>query len=661
MFFPLSAAAKNLILRRKDMKNFSSKKALFLSVISMVICVSMLIGSTFAWFTDSATANVNTIQAGNLDVELVGKDGKTLTEALKWVKSAEAPEGEKVLWEPGCKYNLEPFAIKNSGNLALKYKVVISGLTGDATLLEAIDFTVSVDGDALVAKDGESTATTAASLNNFEGTLEAGKTTGLITITGKMKETAGNKYKGLSLENISITVYASQLNYESDSTGKDYDKDATYYPVLDAAGLKDALKAGGNVSVEANLAPAAAIVADKNATLNMNGKTIANITNIWDVEPNSWSLVSVREGATLTIDGNGTFKAKENDCFAVDVQDDGCKVVIKSGTFIGNIHAVYVYTGEAVIEGGFFSVQQKFSDAAKADEFVLNCYDANRANGTAKITVKGGTFVNFNPADCQAEGAHTNFVAEGYSVIKETQANGDVWYTVVEGTGASSNEELNDVISSATEPTTVTLGKGTYTLPTLENKDITVKGTKDTIVNMKNVVNKASSASFDGVTVNFGTEDYKGFQHTGKLTYKDCTITGKQFLYAEEVEFINCEFVQDAVDYNVWTYGAGSVLFKDCTFTCKGKAVLIYNEGTLSAQTVEFQNCKFEASSAVDGKAAIEIDSYGTSYNVIVDQATADNVTGFGTGSNSGNSVWNVKRNVKPVTVTVAGTVVYNQ
>ena len=661
MFFPLSAAAKNLILRRKDMKNFSSKKALFLSVISMVICVSMLIGSTFAWFTDSATANVNTIQAGNLDVELVGKDGKTLTEALKWVKSAEAPEGEKVLWEPGCKYNLEPFAIKNSGNLALKYKVVISGLTGDATLLEAIDFTVSVDGDALVAKDGESTATTAASLNNFEGTLEAGKTTGLITITGKMKETAGNKYKGLSLENISITVYASQLNYESDSTGKDYDKDATYYPVLDAAGLKDALKAGGNVSVEANLAPAAAIVADKNATLNMNGKTIANITDIWDVEPNSWSLVSVREGATLTIDGNGTFKAKENDCYAVDVQDDGCKVVIKSGTFIGNIHAVYVYTGEAVIEGGFFSVQQKFSDAAKADEFVLNCYDANRANGTAKITVKGGTFVNFNPADCQAEGAHTNFVAEGYSVIKETQANGDVWYTVVEGTGASSNEELNNVISSATEPTTVTLGKGTYTLPTLENKDITVKGTKDTIVDMKNGVNKASSASFDGVTVNFGTENYKGFQHTGKLTYKDCTITGKQFLYAEEVEFINCEFVQDAVDYNVWTYGAGSVLFKDCTFTCKGKAVLIYNEGTLSAQTVEFQNCKFEASSAVDGKAAIEIDSYGTSYNVIVDQATADNVTGFGTGSNSGNSVWNVKRNVKPVTVTVAGTVVYNQ
>ena len=663
MFFPLSAAAKNLILRRKDMKNFSSKKALFLSVISMVICVSMLIGSTFAWFTDSATANVNTIQAGNLDVELVGKDGKTLTEALKWVKSAEAPEGEKVLWEPGCKYNLEPFAIKNSGNLALKYKVVISGLTGDATLLEAIDFTVSVDGDALVAKDGESTATTAASLNNFEGTLEAGKTTGLITITGKMKETAGNKYKGLSLENISITVYASQLNYESDSTGKDYDKDATYYPVIDEAGLKDALKAGGNVSVEANLAPAAAIVADKNATLNMNGKTIANITDIWDVEPNSWSLVSVREGATLTIDGNGTFKAKENDCFAVDVQDDGCKVVIKSGTFIGNIHAVYVYTGEAVIEGGFFSVQQKFSDAAKADEFVLNCYDANRANGTAKITVKGGTFVNFNPADCQAEGAHTNFVAEGYSVIKETQANGDVWYTVVEGTGVSSNEELNNVISSATEPTTVTLGKGTYTLPTLENKDITVKGTKDTIVDMKNVVNKASSVSFEGVTVELANVNYKGFQHTGKLTYKDCTIKGLQFLYADEVEFINCEFVQENDDaYHIWTYGAKNVTFTDCKFnsTNNSKAILCYIEGSGNEFTRTFNRCEFVATGTAE-KSAIMINptaNAGTNKYVInINDCTA---TGYGENGISGQTIVGVKETVKDnIIVNINGTTVY--
>lgn len=127
------------------------------------------------------------------------------------------------------------------------------------------------------------------------------------------------------------------------------------------------------------------------------------------------------------------------------------------------------------------------------------------------------------------------------------------------------------------------------------------------------------------------------------------------------MEFINCTFVQDAVDYNVWTYGAGSVLFKDCTFNCAGKAVLVYNEGYVAGQTVEFQNCKFNASASVTGKAAIEIDCTFTSYNVVIDEATADNVTGFANGSVSGSPVWNVKLGSKPTTVTVAGAVVYSK
>ena len=122
------------------------------------------------------------------------------------------------------------------------------------------------------------------------------------------------------------------------------------------------------------------------------------------------------------------------------------------------------------------------------------------------------------------------------------------------------------------------------------------------------------------------------------------------------MEFINCTFVQDAVDYNVWTYGAGSVLFKDCTFDCKGKAVLIYNEGHISSQNVEFQNCKFNASAKATGKAAIEIDCRFTSYNVVIDKATANNVSGFDKGSKSGSAVWNVKDGSKATTVTIGGT-----
>ena len=161
----------------------------------------------------------------------------------------------------------------------------------------------------------------------------------------------------------------------------------------------------------------------------LNGKTVANTNDVWDVKPNDWSLISAQNGADLTISGNGTLKAKENDCYAVDVQD-GSTVTIKDGTFIGNIHAVYVQQGTAIIEGGFYSVQQKYPDASKADEFVLNCYDANREAGTAKIIVTGGTFVNFNPADCYAEGAHTNFVADGYKVVSEVKGS-DTYYTVV--------------------------------------------------------------------------------------------------------------------------------------------------------------------------------------------------------------------------------------
>lgn len=216
---------------------------------------------------------------------------------------------------------------------------------------------------------------------------------------------------------------------------KDEDSEDTLYEVLPVSDALNRISQGEDVdlTISADLATSKEIkVNGSKATINANGKTVANTADIWT--DNDWSLISAQGGAALTVKGNGTFKAKENDCYAVDVRD-GSKLVIEDGTFIGNIHAVYVLKGTAYIKGGFYSVQQKYPDANKANEFVLNCYDANRANGTAKIIVTGGTFVNFNPANCQAEGANTNFVAEGYKVVSETKEKEDgtteVWYTVV--------------------------------------------------------------------------------------------------------------------------------------------------------------------------------------------------------------------------------------
>lgn len=444
----------------------STKRALLTSALALLMCVAMLVGATFAWFTDTASTEVNKIQAGNLDLEVQYRttaDGewKTLDNATDLFGA------EGTLFEPGHTRVVE-LKIKNAGNLALKYKIgmnVISETAGtnkDGNPYKLSNYLkvatspiqqydpnagphdVSYVMEQLIFVKGNVLAWEHRDFANFEleytsnGSVHELKPgdAGILGIKVYMPETVGNEANAISTEkaasiNFGLNVVATQYTVESDSYGTQYDKDATY-PAVNQAELTALLNGGKIVTLGKDIAPTEAITVSGNvkSTLDLDGKKLANTKDIWETTPNSWSLVSARSGANLTITGNGTFAAKANDCYAVDVQD-GSTVTITSGTFNGNIHAVYVLEGTAIIQGGFYSVQQKYPDSAKADEFVLNCYDANRANGTAKIIVTGGTFVNFNPADCQAEGAGTNFVADGYKVVAETQTNGDVWYTVV--------------------------------------------------------------------------------------------------------------------------------------------------------------------------------------------------------------------------------------
>ena len=199
------------------------------------------------------------------------------------------------------------------------------------------------------------------------------------------------------------------------------------------AALKAAATAGGDVKLESAIDFTQVVTVDNNKTLtvDLNKQNVANAADLWDKTPDQWSLFSVRRGSTLTLKGDGEVIAKANDCYAVDVQDGG-HLVIEGGHYNGNIHAVYVEEGTAEIKGGTFEVQQKYPDADKADEFVLNCYDANRRNGTAKIIVTGGTFIGFNPGDCKAEGNGTNFVAPGYASVCESKtADGrEIWKVI---------------------------------------------------------------------------------------------------------------------------------------------------------------------------------------------------------------------------------------
>lgn len=211
--------------------------------------------------------------------------------------------------------------------------------------------------------------------------------------------------------------------------------------------LYTASQIGGAVTLSDNVDfdRTIAVQPGKTMSVNLNGKTVKNTTDLWENPsvPNSWSLFSVRgSDSKLTLSGDGEVIAKADDCYAVDVQDGG-HLVIEGGHYNGNIHAVYVEEGIAEIKGGTFEVQQKYPDADKADEFVLNCYDANRENGTAKIIVTGGTFIGFNPGNCKAEGNGTNFVAPGYaSIANGTAADGRTIWKVVPAVEATTEAEL---------------------------------------------------------------------------------------------------------------------------------------------------------------------------------------------------------------------------
>ena len=199
----------------------STKRALLGSVMAMVLCMAMLVGATFAWFTDTASTGVNKIQAGKLDVALEMKDasGNWLSaegKTLDFVKAAGA-ENEAILWEPGCTYTLPELRVVNNGNLALKYKVIITGINGSAKLNTVIEWTI---GDVAMGTEQH---------------LAAGESNE-FTIKGHMKESAGNEYMNESIDGIAITVVATQNTVESDSFDKDYDAGAEY-PVVAVANV----------------------------------------------------------------------------------------------------------------------------------------------------------------------------------------------------------------------------------------------------------------------------------------------------------------------------------------------------------------------------------------------------------------------------------------
>lgn len=146
---------------------------------------------------------------------------------------------------------------------------------------------------------------------------------------------------------------------------------------------------------------------NKNITLDLNGKTIKNTQDIWGDNANA--ILSITNGAKVTITGDGTIDAKENDCYTINVVKGD--LTIENGTFYGNVSVVQVEEGTLSVKGGTFDLHQKWEGSSK---YLFNCIDDAYASGSANVAISGGTFVGFDPS-ASPEGEGTSYLAPGYA------------------------------------------------------------------------------------------------------------------------------------------------------------------------------------------------------------------------------------------------------
>ena len=620
----------------------ATKRALLTSVMALVMCVVMLAGTTFAWFTDTASTGVNKIQAGNLDVALEMNTGTK--ENPKWenaegktlqFKTADG-RTDNILWEPGCRYQLPELRVVNKGNLALKYMIKLTGIKGDAKLNKAITWTITDSADGSDSVVSPATDTTPA-----EYKLLNANDAHTLTIMGEMDKNAGNEYQGLSIDGISITVYATQMTAEFDSIDNLYDKDAAYKGSQEFTSGTHVLNKGG-------------------VALN----------------PHDVAVLVSGAGTDVTITGGYYDGGKGGDNRCVQV-DTGAKVTIKDGTFtvggdangLGN-SVILCNGGTVVIEGGFF-----YTDYAYRNFY----YVLNQQNGNpGTITVKGGTFVNYDPSTGD-DNLGGNFVAPGYSVISEKHGE-DTWFTVVKGTGATvgTQEGLNNAISSNTVATVKLTEDGTYNLTDgiAKSKDVTFIGTKDTVIDVCQNLDGESGVNagmnyqdgatlvFKGVTI-LGqvSGDYGGIVRAA-TTFEDCTIKGKLTLYGDTT-FINCTF-ENQNDYSIWTWGAKNVTFEGCTFMTGGKAINLYGGADhpgAPTTVLTVNNCIFnDSNNGATGKAAIEVgNDYGATYILTVNNVTVNGFAVNTEGEDTGSRIWANKKSMDAahLTVTIDGVKVH--
>ncbi len=634
-------------------KKRSSKRALLLSVLSLLMCTTMLIGSTFAWFTDSVTSSGNIIKSGTLDVSMEWKDATANGNQQTYKDASNGPIFKNNKWEPGY-VEAKNIKISNIGTLTLQYNLNIAA-EGDVSELADVIDVYYAEGEFTLASRDMNELTKVGTLSdilagmpaNMTGDLLA-STSDTVTIALKMRESAGNEYQDLAIgADFSVILMATQDNVEMDSFDENYDNieipdkeikiiDGNTYHYQNDGEVVLASVPYGNVG--------ASFTVPNNVTILGQGDVYDGAVPVFS-KSSPIETITLPEGLeeikaraitgvkTLTsINFPSTLKAIRSQALRQTGMDEMTLPAnvefIGDGAFrdMANLTAV-TFEGNVAFENyAFRSCPKLTSIYLLGDDvtFTGSQFATHSDNGDANgitIYVKNATVA------ARVYAAQTS--AYGYEVkILSDATDGSDAQEVVK---ASNNTQLDAAIGAGAS--TVVLGSGNYIIPdSAQGKTLTIVGNGDTVVATQDDGSyegcdyslDGANVTFEGITINTNSSTYTGYARCNG-TYNNCTINGAYTLYGESV-FNNCTFNVTGDAYNIWTWGAKTVKFNNCTFNTDGKSLLVYNQSC----DVFVNDCIFNDRTYGTGftKSALEtgVDGVGPKYNIYINNTT---VNGF--------------------------------
>lgn len=380
--------------------------------------------------------------------------------------------------------------------------------------------TVGSNGDILLGdgREGQKSNDVALTVESTEATVQAQQPgyygsngTTDASKQGTKTVAAGDK----------LTTSVTQL-MPSETTTYVAEVGSTKYKTLQAA--IDAAAKSATVRLLADVEQNTQLAIGKSITLDLNGKTIKNTEDIWGDTANA--ILSITNGAKVTITGNGSIDAKENDCYTINVVKGD--LTIENGTFYGNVSVVQVEEGTLSVKGGTFDLHQKWEGSSK---YLFNCIDSEFTSGNAKVAISGGTFVGFDPnvsPEQKVDGKTPSFAAPGAGITR----NEDGSFTAAagmtaqildkDGNSVKAYRTLTEAVAAAEDGQTVRLLADVTESSIKVNANITIDLNKMTVT--------GSFVTYGEVTIQNGTIDVPDGETNyayGKLTLADVDITGK--------------------------------------------------------------------------------------------------------------------------------------